>query len=174
MQKKLFVALSIAAAIGIASAAAWPTEGDKDKPAAGVGKLPENWSENVTVKDLTEEINESATRMGQNLKKASDFDKFLKNINTEGHLAAVLAALLHEHTDAGNWKGVAAQIQTQSLDIAKAAEVKGGKNFKTAQEAHKKIAALRAAGIAVAESPAEIGQTVLQAIQSHKGRSKSA
>jgi succinyl-CoA synthetase alpha subunit len=47
--------------------------------------------------------------------------------------------------------------------------ISGGKGTAT-----EKIAALRSSGIAVAESPAEIGQTVLQAIQSHKGRSKSA
>jgi len=47
--------------------------------------------------------------------------------------------------------------------------ISGGKGTAT-----EKIAALRAAGIAVAESPAEIGQTVLQAIQSYKGRLRSA
>jgi succinyl-CoA synthetase alpha subunit len=47
--------------------------------------------------------------------------------------------------------------------------ISGGKGTAT-----EKIAALRDAAIAVAESPAEIGQTVLQAIQSHNGRSKSA
>lgn len=141
MRRKLFVALTIAWAIGIGASAAWPTDGEKDKPAASV-KLPANWAANVTVKDLTEEINEGVTRMGQNLKKASDFDKFLKNINTEGHLIAVLAALVHEHPEAGHWKGIASQIQTDSLAIAKAAEAKGGKNFKTAQDAHKKITEL--------------------------------
>ena len=141
MQKKLITALTITLALGLGGAAAWPIDGDKEKekPAAGVAKLPGNWGEYVTVKDLTDEISESATRMSQNLKKPSDFDKFLKNINTEGHLSAVLAALVQEHPDAGNWKGVAATIQTEALAIAKAAEVKGGKNFKTAQDAHKKI-----------------------------------
>jgi len=47
--------------------------------------------------------------------------------------------------------------------------ISGGKGTAT-----EKIAALRDAGIAVAESPAEIGQTVLQAIQSHKSRSTRA
>lgn len=140
MHKKLFVALTLAIALG-GGAAAWPSDDAKDKPTS-VGKLPDNWAEFVTVKDLTDEISESATRMGQNLKKPSDFDKFLKNINTEGHLTAVLAALVVEHPDAGNWNGAAAQIQEHALTIAKAAEAKGGKNFRTAQDAHKKIADL--------------------------------
>lgn len=141
MHKKVFAALTLAVAICIGAAAACLSDDAKEKP-AGVGKLPENWGEYVTVMDLTEEISESATRMGQNLKKPSDFDKFLKNINTEGHLTAVLAALVQEHPDAGNWKRVAATIQTEALSIAKAAEAKGGKNFRTAADAHKKIADL--------------------------------
>lgn len=139
MHKRVLTGLTTVLAIGIGAAATWPTDDGKEKPAAGVGKLPENWGEYVTVKDLTDEISESATRMGQNLKKPSDFDKFLKNINTEGHLTAVLAALVEEHPDAGNWKRAASAIQTEALTIAKAAEAKGGKNFKTAQDAHKKI-----------------------------------
>jgi hypothetical protein len=142
MQTKSLTAVTIALVLSLGAAAAWPTDDPKEKPAAGAAKLPENWAEYVTVKDLTDEIAESATRTGQNLKKPSDFDKFLKNINTEGHLTAVLAELIHEHPDAGNWKGVAGSIQTEALSIAKAAEAKGGKNFKTAQDAHKKIADL--------------------------------
>jgi hypothetical protein len=144
--KKLFTTFAITLSIG--GAAAWPIDGDKDKPAAGVGKLPQNWGDYVTDKDLTDEISESATRMGQNLKKPSDFDKFLKNINTEGHLTAVLAALVQEHPDTGNWKGVAASVQTEALSIAKAAEAKGGKNFRTAADAHKKITGLLKKGAA--------------------------
>ena len=113
-----------AGALGLGAAAAWPTEDPKEKPAADVGKLPENWGEYVSLKDLTDELAESATRTGQNLKKPADFDKFLKNINTEGHLTAVLAALIQEHPDAGNWKGVASTIQPEALAIAKAAEAK--------------------------------------------------
>ena len=139
MQKKSLTALTVLLAIGFGTSAVWPIGDDDEKPASGVGKLPENWGEYVTVKDLTDEISESGTRMAQNLKKPSDFDKFLKNINTEGHLTAVLAALVHEHSDAGNWKSVASAIQAEALTLAKAAEAKGGKNFKTAQEAHKKI-----------------------------------
>jgi hypothetical protein len=135
MQRGLLAVLLIAL---IASrSTARPDDGDKDKPATV--KLPENWGESITVKDLTDEISDSATRMGQNLKKPSDFDKFLKNINTEGHLIAVLSALLHDHPEAGSWKIAAVQIQEQGLVVAKAAEAKGGKNFKMAQDAHKKI-----------------------------------
>jgi hypothetical protein len=130
----LGLVLSTLVAIG---AAVSPDDGDRGKPA--VIKLQEGWGQSVTVKDLTDEISESAIRIGQNLKKPSDFDRFLKNINTEGHLIAVLCALVQEHPDAGKWKPVAAHIQEQGLIVAKAAEVKGGKNFKTAQDAHKKI-----------------------------------
>jgi hypothetical protein len=139
MKNGLFTPLSIAFLVVVGAAAVTPIDGDKDKPASGVVRLSDKWGESVTVKDLTDEISESATRMGQNLKKPSDFDKFLKHINTEGHLTAVLAALVQEHSEVGNWKGTAAQIQEQGLIVAKAAEAKGGKNFKTAQEAYKKI-----------------------------------
>ena len=139
MQKKVLAALTIALAIGVGTAATRPIDDNTVKLAAGVGKLPENWGEYVTVKDLTDEISESATRMAQNLKKPSDFDKFLKNINTEGHLTAVLASLVHQHPEAGAWKRAAADIQEQALVVAKAAESKGGKNFRDAQAAHKKI-----------------------------------
>ncbi len=141
MQKKLLMAIVTSSAICVGTSVAQSLESPKDKPAGSV-KLPDNWSSHVTVKDLTDEIGESSTRMSQNLKKASDFDKFLKNINTEGHLAAVLTALVQEHPESGKWKGIAADIQEQALIVAKAAEAKGGKNFRDAQAAHKKIADL--------------------------------
>lgn len=125
----------VIAAVAIRSAAA-----EEDEPAGSdVGKLPDNWSESVLLKDLTDELSESATRMGQNLKKPSDFDKFLKSIKAEGHLTAVLAALVQEHADAGAWGSAAGQIREHGLAVAKAAEMKGAKNFRAAQEAHKKI-----------------------------------
>src|SRR5262245_39893581 len=133
MQKGLLAVLLISLIAGAPTA--WPDA--KDKPATV--KLPENWGELVTVKDLTDEISDSASRMGQNLKKPSDFDKFLKNINTEGHLIAVLSELLHDHPEAGSWRTTAVPIQEQGLIVAKAAEAKGGKNFKLAQDAYKKI-----------------------------------
>jgi cytochrome c556 len=109
-------------------------------------KLPADWAEHLTVEDLTAEISDSATRMAQNLKKAGDFDKFLKNINAEGHLAAVLASLLVEHPQAGDWKGTAAEVREQALEVAKAAEAKGAKNYRLAQAAHKKITDLVKSG----------------------------
>jgi succinyl-CoA synthetase alpha subunit len=76
------------------------------------------------------------------------------------------AAFVKQHVT----KPVAAFIAGQTAPPGKrmghaGAIIAGGKG--TAAE---KIAALRAAGIAVAESPAEIGQTVLQAIQARGGR----
>jgi hypothetical protein len=124
------VAVTVACASGGNSKAASPS---------GLDELPDNWGATVTVKDLTDEITESAARMGQNLKKPSDYDKYLKIIKTEGHLVAVLAALVQEHPEAGGWKSTAAQIREQGLIIAKAAEAKGRENFKAAQDAHKRI-----------------------------------
>jgi hypothetical protein len=139
MQKCLattFLAV-LAVAVGVAAVT---TSAEKDDGASsGNIKLPDNWGESVLLKDLTDEISESVNRMGQNLKKPSDFDKFLKSINSEGHLTAILAGLALEHPESGSWKGSATQIQAQGLAIAKAAEAKGAKNFRSAQDAHKKI-----------------------------------
>jgi hypothetical protein len=139
MHKRRSIALLAALIVAIGGTALAPVDGDEDKPPSSLGRLPDSWSEWVMLKDLTGELSESATRMGQNLKKPSDFDKFLKSINAEGHLTAVLAALVQEHAGAGAWQSAAAEIQEQGLAVAKAAEMKGAKNFRSAQEAHKKI-----------------------------------
>ncbi len=158
MNKKLSGALVLSLAFALGAYAARPTDDTKEKPTGEAGKLSAGWSERVTVKDLTDEIAESATRMSQNLKKASDFDKFLKNIKTEGHLTAILAALVQEHPDAGKWNGVAAEAQSLGLEIAKAAEAKGGKNYRTAADAHKKITELLKKGEGGAAAGASNGK----------------
>jgi cytochrome c556 len=140
MKKIILPTLGLVAAVAMMLSIAVPPRAvASNAPALADLKLPADWAEHLTVDDLTAEISESATRMAQNLKKAGDFDKFLKNINAEGHLAAVLASLLAEHPQAGDWKGTAAEMRTQALEVAKAAEAKGAKNYRVAQAAHKKI-----------------------------------
>jgi hypothetical protein len=146
MRRLALFSIAVFFITGLSRSLARPMDDSKEKPSGEVGRLPAKWAEYVTVKDLTDEIGESASRMGQNLKKVSDFDKFLKNIKTEGHLSAILAALVQEHPEAGTWQSVAAEIQSQGLAIAKAAESKGGKNFRTAADAHKKIGELMKKG----------------------------
>jgi hypothetical protein len=102
-------------------------------------KLSDEWANNVTVDDLVSELNYSSERMGQNLKKSGDFDKFLDSIKAEGHLSAILAALITDHPDAGNWRGTAVDVQGHALEVAEAAQAKGAKNYRTAQEAYKKM-----------------------------------
>src|SRR5262245_15757142 len=138
MRRFLVPSIGVVSIACSAAATLWTGNRD-DKPAAAATKLPDKWADLVTVKDLADEINESAGRMGQNLKKQSDFDKFLKYINAESHLTAVLAELVRVHPEAGSWKTNAMQLQEQALIVAKAAEAKGSKNFHSAQDAHKKI-----------------------------------
>jgi hypothetical protein len=147
MRKGLLVAFAVGSTM--LTPAIERADDGNTKPAAGAIKLPDNWGDRITVKDLMDEISESAGRMGQNLKKPSDFDKFLKSINSEGHLTAILGGLVQEHPQAGGHKATGAQLQEFGLAVAKAAEAKGAKNLKTAQEAHKKILEL----IKKAESP---------------------
>ncbi len=147
MKKIILPTLGVVAAVATMIALALPPRAVAgNAPTLADLKLPADWAEHLTVEDLTTEISDSATRMAQNLKKAGDFDKFLKNINAEGHLSAVLAALLAEHPQAGDWKGTAAELREQALEVAKAAEAKGAKNYRVAQAAHKKITDLVKSG----------------------------
>jgi cytochrome c556 len=120
------------------SSQANPTSRADDAAAAPV-KLSPDWATRVRLDDLTDEISSSANRLAQNLKKPSDFDKFIKSVNAEAHLTAILAALVQAHPQAGSWHPIAAEIQDQALALAKAAETKGAKSFRSAQAAHKRI-----------------------------------
>lgn len=142
---RLISIAAISASLCFALAAALPQE-PKEKPAAPA-KLSDEWTKVVTVDDLTTELSYVVTNsLAQNLKKQGDYDKFVKKINEDGHLAAMLAALVAAHPDAGNWKGVATQVQAQAVELATAAENKGKKNFDTASAAYKKMTDLIAKG----------------------------
>jgi hypothetical protein len=93
----------------------------------------------VTVDDLKSELSASAERAAQKMKKQSDFDRFIKDIKAEGHLTAIFAELLKLHPDSGPWNALAADVQTQSLELAQAAEGKGAKNYRSAQTALRKM-----------------------------------
>ena len=100
----------------------------------------------------------------------SETDAILMMGEIGGNAEEQAAAYVKQHVT----KPVAAFIAGRTAPPGKrmghaGAIISGGKGTAT-----EKIAALRSAGIAVAESPAEIGQTVLKAIDARNGRSKSA
>jgi cytochrome c556 len=135
-----FAALSVVCLFGTGSSVALSSKAfTPSGTTTGDVKLSADWATYVTIDDLTSELSECSTRIAQNLKKPGDFDKFIKSINAEGHLVAILAALVTVHPDAGNWKEIGTNIQAQGLAIAQAAEAKGAKNYRSAQEAHKRI-----------------------------------
>ena len=143
MHKICFAGLSLVWLCGFGGSPALPFEASSPSASStGDIKLSADWAEHVTIDDLTVELSECSTRISQNLKKPGDFDKFIKSINSEGHLMAVVATLVTVHPDAGGWKEIASDIQAQGLAIAQAAEAKGAKNYRSAQEAHKKIGEL--------------------------------
>lgn len=104
------------------------------------------WADVVAVDDLVQDLNYALDGLGQNLKSQRDYDRFVKDIKSRGHLVAVLAEILRQHSEADGWKPVATEIQQKALEIAKAAESKGVKNYRTAQDAQKAIVGLVKAG----------------------------
>ncbi len=117
-----------------------PTAENAPAETAPVVQLSADWAKLVRVDDLTNELSDSAKRLEANLKKQPDFDKYIKAINSEAHLTAMLAALVAAHPDAGGWKGSAAEIEASALELAHSAETKGARTFRAAQEFQKKIA----------------------------------
>jgi hypothetical protein len=126
--------------------AAKPTATKAGTKSAGRKTGAAKWADMVAVDDLVQDVNYALDGLGQNLKSQRDYDRFVKDIQSRGHLIAVLAEILRQHSDAGGWRPVAGEIQQKALEIAKAAESKGVKNYRTAQDAQKAIAGLMKAG----------------------------
>lgn len=135
---------------GLALTLAWglaqPTnrgsaQASQDSPAAANSSKAE-WTKLVTVDTLTAELSYASDRIAQHLKKQTDYDRFIKDINADAHLLAILAGLVAAHPDRGAWQGVAVELQAKALEIGQAAEAKGAKNFRAATEAHAAVRGL--------------------------------
>lgn len=135
----LAAAVSIASSLVLCGGLADPQGTKKKTKPADTAPKATKWEELVAVDDLVADLTTTADTIAQNLKTQRDFDRFLKEIKSHGHLIAVYAAILNEHADADGWRPASGTLQSHAIEIAKAAESKGFKSYKSAQTAHKAL-----------------------------------